>query len=148
MLSLLPILSLVQHPSCLLSKKGELWAPFALSSGLGTPGLLVGLLALGCQGPGLRKCWPEVLALGWKPWRRKIGWSGCPCYQFLPRPRHVRSLVDRGHGLAKVLLTFQPLVPLRTVPLPSRYTMQNFPDLRTQLPCPLVLPECLQLLLS
>lgn len=59
-LSLLPILSLVQHPSCLLSKKGELWAPFALSSGLGTPGLLVGLLALGCQGPGLQ----EMLARG------------------------------------------------------------------------------------
>ena len=51
MLSLLPILSLVQHPSCLLSKKGELWAPSVLSSGLGVPRLLVGLLALGCQGP-------------------------------------------------------------------------------------------------
>ena len=37
-----------------------IWAPFALSSGLGTSGLLVGLLALGCQGPGLQ----EMLARG------------------------------------------------------------------------------------
>lgn len=148
MLSLLPILSLVQHPSCLLGKKGELWAPSVLSSGLGGARNLS--WAVGSWVPGAqdsRKGWPKILALGWEPWRRKIGLSRLP---LLPVPAQAQACeVPGGQGVVwpRSSSHFNPWSP-GGLYLPSRYTMQNFPDLRTQLPCPLVLPERLQLLLS